>query len=503
MSHKNKKMKKILSVFLVLISLIDTYGQSAEDALKFSNDYYLGSARTLGMSNAFSALGGNFGSASSNPAGLAAYTEDNLGMSIGLNFANNKATYLGNENTGKKSSINISNAYVVLNKKYAQKKQDKGWLHGSFGFGYNRVNNYAEKTFYEGFNEYNSLTDWFAEQANGYTEQEISNDTTSPRLYDSYLAYHTYLIDPDTANNVGNWNSILNDGGIAQSEEINSFGGKGDANIAYSANYKNKLLIGASLNIPIIYQTTDSDFSEDDSQQNIGKFESFEYGEHVKTNGRGIQLKLGVTVLPIENLRLGLAFHTPQKINLTDSYYSTIYSKSWGPNGIGNFEAYSPKGIFGYKLYTPLKAIFGAGYLIKKKAYITMDYEYTDFSQIRYEFDSYIEEQENRNEQIQQAYTTKHTIRVGTEVKLNDMYFLRAGGNYSSDFMNSKEVNAAVLGFSGGLGIVINEISLDFAYNHRRTENGFNPYTLSSETVQSVDVQKSTGMAVFSFSFLF
>ena len=64
-------MKKIFITVLLAGAAIGAGAQSMYDALNFSENRYYGTARSLAMGNAFTALGGDPGSIGINPAGSA------------------------------------------------------------------------------------------------------------------------------------------------------------------------------------------------------------------------------------------------------------------------------------------------------------------------------------------------------------------------------------------------------------------------------------------------
>ena len=64
-------MKRILIVSICLAAAASLYGQTADVAVLLSQEQTEGSARTMAMGNAFTALGGDIGAISVNPAGSA------------------------------------------------------------------------------------------------------------------------------------------------------------------------------------------------------------------------------------------------------------------------------------------------------------------------------------------------------------------------------------------------------------------------------------------------
>jgi hypothetical protein len=76
--------KTALIILLTAISSFAGLAQTAYDAFLFSETNYEGTARTVAMGNAFTALGGDLGSISLNPAGsaVAKYSQVSITMFI-------------------------------------------------------------------------------------------------------------------------------------------------------------------------------------------------------------------------------------------------------------------------------------------------------------------------------------------------------------------------------------------------------------------------------------
>jgi hypothetical protein len=66
-------MKRLFPLFIIGIACIQASAQNQVDALRYSQIYPGGTARSTAMGGAFGALGGDFYSASLNPAGLGVY----------------------------------------------------------------------------------------------------------------------------------------------------------------------------------------------------------------------------------------------------------------------------------------------------------------------------------------------------------------------------------------------------------------------------------------------
>ena len=64
-------VKYTITGFIVLAAAASAAAQDMYDALRYSDYNYYGTARTIGMGNAVTALGGDLGSIGINPAGSA------------------------------------------------------------------------------------------------------------------------------------------------------------------------------------------------------------------------------------------------------------------------------------------------------------------------------------------------------------------------------------------------------------------------------------------------
>ena len=62
-------MKKTALILLLGTAAVGMEAQTMYDALRFSENNYEGTARTMAMGNAFTALGGDLGGITINPAG--------------------------------------------------------------------------------------------------------------------------------------------------------------------------------------------------------------------------------------------------------------------------------------------------------------------------------------------------------------------------------------------------------------------------------------------------
>ena len=80
-------MRKTVLIIIMAFAAICSYAQTAYDALLFSENNYEGTARTVAMGNAFTALGGDLGSVTINPAGSAVAGYSQITITPSLTFS--------------------------------------------------------------------------------------------------------------------------------------------------------------------------------------------------------------------------------------------------------------------------------------------------------------------------------------------------------------------------------------------------------------------------------
>ena len=88
-------MKKTAITIILSLAAVCAHAQTAYDAQMFSENDYEGTARTMAMGNAFTALGGDLGSVTINPAGSAVAGYSQVTLTPGLTISASSASGLG------------------------------------------------------------------------------------------------------------------------------------------------------------------------------------------------------------------------------------------------------------------------------------------------------------------------------------------------------------------------------------------------------------------------
>jgi len=468
-------MKRIINLIIALLAISAvTFAQNQVDALRYSQNFYGGTARYMGMGGAFGALGGDFSCLSFNPAGIGIYRSSEMTITPTLYFGKTKAGYLGQTISDFKYNFNLNNFGIVIS--YTEDGDGYGWKGVNLGFGYNRLNNFHNNVLLEGVNNNSSMADYFLNNANGTNYDELSPFSTG-------LAWYTYVIDtfPGSTNQ---YSSAVSSYGQTQRKTIHTEGSIGEYVIALGANYSHKLYLGATIGIQDIYYEENSVYTETANTDTIGDFTSFDFQQHLQTAGTGFNFKIGMLYRPVNWARIGAAVHTPTFISLEDNYYNSMSSVIFDQN----FDHESPKGIYNYDLTTPLRVMGSMAFIFKKYALLSVDYEFVDYTTARLRANDYSFILEN--EATQTMYTATGNIRAGLELR-NGPFSVRGGyGFYGSPYTSSEaNSNANYSTISGGFGIKDKGFFIDIAYVYSTMSENY--YLYDHADIEPVTFDKS------------
>ena len=473
-------MKKIIYTISILMLTYGAFAQDMTDALRYSNYHISGTARSTAMGNAFGALGGDFTSLSINPAGVAVYRTGEFTFTPSIGNISTDGTYLGNKATDSKYNMGINNIGYVTTLPTGQ-NSESGLVSLSFGIGFNRLGSFSTNMLAEGANANNSLLNYFTNNVNNPV---ISSDNFDP--YYERLAWDTYLLNYDNTNKVY-FNDITDNGyGQSQRKSTSQTGYINEYLLSFAANFNHKVYIGATLGIHDVVFKEDVSLSEWDANNNIPYFNSFTFNSGLKTTGSGYNLKFGVIYKPIDNLRLGIAVHSPTFYKFSDWYNNNMKSSITylSDGATENYSAAPDKaGIYDYEIQTPLKTILSGAYVIGKSGLISVDYEIVDYATAKIKNGSdgynYIDE----NAEIQKAYKTVGNLHIGGEFRVNNNFSLRAGyenfpSMYKSSYLNTSSTNSnsTYSTVSGGFGFKQGSFFLDAAIKHIMSQESLKFY---------------------------
>jgi hypothetical protein len=474
-----KKFGRALSVILLCLPFGMMAQSYSESALLFSRTQPGGSARVQAIGGAQVALGGDYSSALSNPAGLGMYNRSEFTLTPALTSYSTNSTWDGIDHKETESIFNVPGLSLVLN----IPRENNGFQGGSFSISMTRTNDFNSNLVYSGRNTENSMVDYFLEQANGDT----------PEQFDTYhyndpigLSYYTYLIGPQSIlDPPGPDDRYFTDAPVEsdQQEVIQTKGTSHQWSFSYGANYKDILFFGGGLGLSTIRFESVKNFSEMYVDQSI--VEEMFLTENLEVRGSGINATLGVIVRPVEFLQVGVSFVTPTAYQLTETYDASMEVNwnnydYWDGSDFVNlsYETASTDIVTSdYSLTTPLK--LSAGLVLKSRyGFISGDVEMMNPAKARYKSEDPGISFGNENTEISDSFDKVLNYRAGFELRY-EMFRLRGGYSFQGSPFKNTEYGGEIKTISGGVGVRWEKFFMDFALIQRESENNYSPYVLS------------------------
>jgi len=440
-------MKKLYISLLVAGAAFMANAQATFDVLKLSETELSGTSRYMSMAGAFGALGGDASAININPGGIGVYRSSDISATMNLNFLSTKSgDYQGLTDT-KFWFNNV--AYVG-----SMRIDNDFFKYFNWGFSFNRIKSFNRR--YQGaYDTGESLTNRIADNLNGggWIDQDLSVDNYDGNIYyDSsapwlgILAYQSYLINGDAD---GRLHGLGTNGTTGTSSfYVDEVGHTDEYNISLGGNFKNVVFWGLNFGITDLrfdsyqYYGEDLDnadiynYNLDDGTTTKG-YAGYDFQTFQETRGTGYNFKMGLIVKPINQLRLGAAFHTPTYYDLKDLYKVQCGVDLQANGDSEMFQGNTETGVEGYydeyryTIKTPWRFIGSIAVVPSNKGIISFDYEYVGANTMRCGDEggyNYVDTEQNIKNQLQAS----HIMRVGGEFRPTPNFSLRAGYSYQT-----------------------------------------------------------------------
>lgn len=481
--------------------------QTEIDALRYSMINYGSTARSLGMGNAFGALGADISVMATNPAGIALFRRSEFSFSQTFTLRNVESNFNGTKTDDSKFNFNFGHFGAVWHHDNNEGNDWKGW---TFGMSYNRLNDFGGNTTAEGINSKNSLLDSYLPLANG----NIDSTLLDVFPFDVGLAYETFLLNSDSTFN--NFTSVIPaNNSVLQRRKVETRGGQGEWDFSFGTNYNDKLYFGFTLGITSVNYQEDLSWREEDvnktivSADSMYDFKSFTYTQSLKTEGSGVNGKFGIIYRPADYIRFGLAIHTPTSYLLSDQYrtkITAVFDNTSSPNQERTSRDVVP---FDYRIITPFHALGSMAFIIGKQALISAEYEFTDYSQSNLKVkDKDIDVSFNDvNNKIKKLYTVSHNFKIGGEYRI-DLLRFRAGASYATSpfkagLNNDSKTDQSRYSVTGGFGLKMDNFYFDMAYAYSYKGSFFKQYTLPNGSEPGITESMIDNRLLFTVGFNF
>ena len=483
-------MKKyILLLSILTIASFCGFSQNMYDALRYSQLYYEGTARSMGLGNAMVSLGGDLGALSYNPAASGVYRYSEFAITPAIIVNSSNTDYLGNNSTSNKSRFSIANVGWVGGIETGYRS---GLKNINFAITANQTNSFNFLTTASGSDAQSSyLGSLAANMPDGVTGDELTMTELAPSYpfahsnasWGAILAWNAGLIDTvgGPSSFYGATENITSSGvstpaALEQTYRNVRSGYIQDFIFNASGNFDDIVFVGLSVTMQNIWFSEYSSYSEETSNPQLFQtgFRHFTAEYSLNTSGLGVNVKGGVIVRPVAGLTLGASISTPTWIFLNDSWEESIegFTDIYGPT-----QVFSPTGAMKYRVRSPFRWSLGAGYTFGKKVAIGIDYERADYSSMKMadeDNDRTIFTQENQD--ISRYLKATNNFRFGLEYNILPEFAIRAGYNYydnsTTEYKNARHYASAGIGYRDKGGFFI-----DLAYIQQCNKNN-DSYTL-------------------------
>lgn len=553
-----KAINLVKVTFCALLVSATVEAQTIYDATKFSTNDLNGTARFVGMGGAMGALGADVSTIGVNPAGIGLYRSNDLMTSFGFNYNDSKSTFGNSIMKSNKFSGSFDNIGFVYSTKVSN---ESALRYVNFGFNYRKVKDF-NKTFSmsgdygRGISQTNLMgqlcnregnPDFYSEYLNplDLMHKEAFYNHDVPWL--GAMAYEAFLISPydvlDANNNripqMDNGNVVKDkDGNICYLKKYAGY--LGFENPSVSGNYYSKesggihsfdfnsainlndqVYLGATLGLYDIDYLRTTEYSESFAATSAtGHKGSYTLTNRLKTEGAGVDFKLGVIIRPVENspLRFGAAVHTPIFYKITQYANTQLAYNTWDAEHASYAHGTATpvdadqrymEGMTDYQLQTPWVYNLSAGYTVGKMLALGAEYEYKDYSTSRLKYNDGAN-MELENDMAKKMLKGTNTFRLGAELKVVPEFAIRTGYNYSSTAFNKDAFllipqnsvitnteylnNKSVSNYTLGLGYKGSSFYADIAYQYSAYNQDF--YAFEEAKLAATKIENSRQQVV-------
>lgn len=434
--------------------------QTVYDAYTFSRNDYIGTARSLALGNAMTALGGDLGSFTVNPAGSAVNSYSQVTFTPGYSSSSTLSTFTVGSDASSKMNMGSdwSMPNIGLNMVFDAYSGSrlKSW---SFGLVSNASAICLDNIITGGRNKDSSFMGAMAEGASLYSPSQLGSGgyygTSVPWNY--IVAYDGYLIsdfggaqdkapyryagatEATVQNPDGSFMRYLA-GDIDQTYKKQTSGIKKDLVMNFGMNFDDTFYLGVNIGMPNMSYSYDEYMGEVAVNPNDFTYEldgnpvSFQSGSYQYSYAAtitGIYAKLGFIWRPTSSLRIGAAIQSPTTYEVTELW--AVSGGTTYTNKKYDASASSPQDEFSYTLSSPYRANIGAAITLGSLGLVSVDYELCDYSTMRFASltDAYVDFAPT-NSANSLFMGKSNLLRAGAEFHLSPKYSVRAGYTFTT-----------------------------------------------------------------------
>lgn len=486
------KTNRFIALLGATLIATTTFGQTIYDALRFSHLNYEGTARSMALGNAFTALGGDLGGIAINPAASGVYNYSEFTFTPSLNGTTDQTTLLGTTNKSHKYNFGMSNLGGVITYKTGR---EVGLISLNIGVVANKVAHYNSSSHASGRQTETSRLGAIAASLSDSNRMIDCRDLAMPSdnpnapfnnlntSWEEVLAWNVMGIDTlggynqyiAATENIFPNNTIGLAGPIYQFQHYETSGYNQHFTLNFGGNISHKFYFGVNFTFQNTLYTKLIKYSEasDDVSQFQTQFVDYSHYFNQMVNGTGFNMKLGVIYRPFKGVRIGASIATPTWAKYRNESYedmeSNIYNK--------RFSAKSPLNVYDYSITSPLRWSIGGAYTLGNVGLISIDYENVNYKYISFKTSTYMSIADlnyyrNLNSEMKQRFGNVHYLRGGIEFKPISRLSLRGGYSFTSKTFSDPSYNDTKHYASLGIGYVTKSaIYFDLGYRQQCNTN--------------------------------
>lgn len=517
-----KTISRIFQILMLTAIPATAAAQSSIDALTLSDTELRGTSRFMSMAGAFTALGGDLSTLTQNPAGIGVYRGSDVALTLDLSFLSNKSSNIPGGATMNNTNFDANTIGYVGTMNFGSNSVMSTF---SWGVSYNRLKSFTRNYRGSGIPLQTSMSNYIALMSDGIDPENMISKSGYDPYQDSQinwmniLAFNGAITTPTiVTDNAGKVTDIYYDGLFqydvpAQDGKpaipattgtagfnVRERGYADEYNIAFGGNLANVVQWGVDLGITDL--THEQWTSYDEALQGANIRAGNEYYDVIeegdcdwqidnwkKTTGTGFNLKFGLILKPVQELRIGVAVHTPTWYSMTTSYNANL---TYGGSNRVQRDRGTNTAVYDWNLRTPWELMFGLAGVIGGRGIISADYEYSAYDKM-HTSDSY-GDFDDYNDDIATYFRATNTLRLGAEFRVTPQFSLRLGYSYASSNVKSDAADNNLEIYTSGtnLGYTFNQSSnyvtaglgyrtggfyVDLAYVNRQRTSTYHCFT--------------------------
>jgi hypothetical protein len=497
--HIQQQLKTLLLTSLFGLPTLAS-AQLLSDALLFSDLQPTGTARSVAIGNAMSALGGDMATANTNPAGLGVYRISEFTFSPVIGMGSTAASFSNESLTDRKTKFSVGNIGLLMHSPLEGK-----WKAFNVGLAYNRLASYNQNMSFSGVS-FGSRIENFVANAQGLAPTDLNG-------FESQLAYDAYLIDlqdPATNTYVG---AVGENNFVRKSQFRRQDGGLHELSMSGAANYNDKLYLGLTLGLDVARYKEFRSYEEFEETGSID-FQQLVFDETRKINGTGINAKFGAIYRINKMFRAAAHIHTPTLFRLTETYFTELMGKIMY-QGTLQENTYPSTNVGKYVFGLRSPAVFGLGLaaVVKKSGFVALDLEYLNYKAMKFQVaandqTATIDTRRYLSDltgSVTGLYRNVLRARIGTELVF-DVFRVRAGYQIQTSpyQVRLSDISDLRHQLSGGLGVRGKNVFFDISYQLTLRQFEYLPYApLTAANLQRVTAKSSNGIFMATLGFRF